>query len=142
MKFRCSCKRIANITLTDLQSGRRCKKCGMEKISGKNHYRYNPNLTDEDREDRRLNPENIKWRKKVFKRDDFICYISGKRGGDLVAHHLESYDNNKELRLVVSNGICIGKGYHILFHKLYGYGNNTRAQFEEFLGKYQKTLIF
>ena len=33
------------------------------------------------------------------------------------------------------------KDYHIEFNKMYGYGNTTRVQFEEFLEKYQKTLI-
>ena len=139
--YRCSCKNFAKISLNHFQKGVRCKKCGIEKNSGKNHYRYNHNLTDKDRQDRRLDKKSIEWRKKVYKRDDFICHICGKRGGDLVAHHLESHNSNKELRLVVSNGVTMSKELHLLFHKIYGKGNNTTAQFKEFQKNYQQNLL-
>ncbi len=141
LDYICVCKNPAKISFSHFKGGCRCKVCKIINSTGENNPCWNPNLTDEDREDRRLNPENIKWRKKIYKKYDFTCQIRHKRGGDLVAHHLESYDVNVELRFVVSNGICMGKEYHILFHKIYGYGNNTTAQFEEFLEKYQEILI-
>ncbi len=141
MEYICNCRRTAWITLSDFQSGRRCKKCAIERISGKNHYRYNFDLTEEEREIGRNYPEYDKWRKDVYERDNFTCCITGKRGGDLVVHHLDSYDNNKELRIILSNGITISEEYHKLFHKIYGMGNNTREQFEEFLKNNSHSLI-
>ena len=132
LEYICNCRRVATIRLSDFQQGRRCKKCGIEKNTGENHHNYNPNLTDEDREDRRLKPEYGEWRKKVYKRDNYICQITGEKGCNLVAHHLEGYDNNIELRTVVSNGVTMDEDCHKLFHKLYGYGNNTSAQFYAF----------
>ena len=141
MWFVCNCRRLAQISLSHFQSGQRCKECAIERNSGKNNYRYNHNLTDEDREDRRKNPEYKKWRNEVYKRDDYTCHIRGEKGWDLVAHHLESYGNNVDLRLVVSNGITMSKELHILFHKLYGYGNNTTSQFNEFT-EYQQMIEY
>ncbi len=140
LQYLCNCKRPAEIKLNHFQEGSRCMKCAIERKSGKNHYRYNPSLTDEDRENRRTKPEDIKWRKSVFERDNYICQISGEKGY-LIAHHLESYDINIELRTVVSNGIILGKELHTLFHKIYGYGKNTTAQFREFQKNYQQNLL-
>jgi len=118
--------------LNHFQKGVRCRKCAIERNSGKNHYKYNHNLTEEEREIGRKYPEYGEWRIEVYERDDYICIISGIRGGDLVAHHLESYDKNIELRLVLSNGVTMSKEKHDLFHNIYGKGNNTTAQFQEF----------
>jgi len=128
----CNCGRKTKISLIHFRDGKRCKYCGIRKISGKNHYRYNFNLTEKDREDKRKNHKNIEWREKVFEKDSFTCQICGKVGGQICAHHLEGYNFNKKLRFVVSNGITLDENCHKSFHKIYGYGNNTREQFLEF----------
>ncbi len=82
-----------------------------------------------------------KWKKEVYKRDNYTCVVSGKSiSGNLIAHHLESYGSNKELRTVLSNGVTMDKDCHIEFHKRYGFGNNTREQFEEFLKEYKEKI--
>lgn len=44
MKYICKCGNINMITLYKLQKGQNCKKCSIEKRSGENHFRYNPDL--------------------------------------------------------------------------------------------------
>ena len=53
--------------------------------------------------------------------------------GRLIAHHIYSYDNNKELRLDIDNGITVLEEIHLQFHSIYGYGNNNLEQWNEFL---------
>ena len=101
-------------------------------FKGSNNPNYNPNLTDQNREDRRKNQEYKDWRNNVFLRDDYTCIISGEKGKEIIAHHLYSYDKYNELRFDVSNGVTISIELHKEFHKKYGYGNNTLEQFEEF----------
>lgn len=96
----------------------------------------NPNLTDEDRQDKRNYPEYREWRTTVFKRDNYTCQVCGDNiGGNLVAHHIESYRANPKLRTTLSNGATTCENCHNNFHHQYGYGNNTRKQFEEFKEK-------
>ncbi len=134
MKYICSCGNIDEISFNDFQIGGRCHLCGIEKRSGKNHYKYNPNLTDEERLIGRNYPEYSIWRTDTYKRDDYTCQKCFIRGGDLNAHHVEDYAGNKKLRLDEKNGITLCKCCHVEFHKKYGYGNNTRQQLNEFLG--------
>jgi len=139
LEYLCDCGREAEITLRDFRTGRRCMKCAIEKRSGENYWNYNFDKTDEEREIERKYPEYNQWRKDVYKRDNYTCVVSGKSiSGNLVAHHLEGYTPNRELRTVVSNGVTMDVYYHKLFHKLYGNGNNTREQFEEFLKEYKE----
>ena len=49
LDYKCNCGRKSKISLSHFLYGKRCKKCGIEKRSGKNSSSYNPNLTDEDR---------------------------------------------------------------------------------------------
>jgi 5-methylcytosine-specific restriction endonuclease McrA len=76
-----------------------------------------------------------RWRKKVIKRDEYIC-VKCRNELDLeylTAHHIASIDNNPELELDIDNGICICLNCHEEFHDVFGYGNNNKKQFEEFI---------
>lgn len=72
------------------------------------------------------------FRKKVFKRDNFVCQICGKKK-NLVSHHINGYNWCKEGRLDTLNAITLCEECHNTFHDVYGKGNNTWEQFKEFL---------
>ena len=134
MRYRCACgNKECKISFNNFKKGHRCKKCAIERISGKNSSSYDPNLTDEEREKGRSCPGLGKWKKDVRKRDNHSCQYCGETEEKLCAHHIESYTPNKELRILVSNGILMCEKHHKEFHKEYGYGHNTREQLEEFL---------
>lgn len=77
----------------------------------------------------------ILWRKACLERDSYTCQKTKESGIDLDVHHIKSYSEFPELRLVVENGITLSKKAHRLFHKIYGIRNNTREQMEEFLAE-------
>ncbi len=146
-KLECICSKNHHcfITWSTWKRGCRCRKCWIESIKGEKNIHWNKNLTDEDRQDHRNTPEYREWAYNVKKRDNFTCAICGdNRGGNLVSHHLYSYSSYPELQLAENNGICLCEPCHKLFHHIFGYGNNTRAQFEEFkriLAAEKKNLI-
>ena len=114
--------------------GHGCDKCFRESISGENHYRWRHDLTEEDREGIRNSTENEYFRKDVYERDNYTCQIcEDSTGGNLNAHHLNSWNWAKEERLNLDNAITLCEECHKLFHSKYGYGNNTKEQFDEFL---------
>jgi 5-methylcytosine-specific restriction endonuclease McrA len=118
--------------------------------SGKNHYMYNENLSEEHRQDKRESTEYSEFHRLVLKRDNYTCQCCGYRNShkrDMIVHHLYSYDTYKDLRTDVTNGITLCKNCHKNFHAKYGSGNNTKEQFEEWLPfalknlEYNETLI-
>ena len=102
------------------------------KIKGENNPRYNPNLTQEERELGRNIDGYVEWRNEVFKRDNWTCQCCGKNG-DINAHHLNGYNWDKEHRVDIDNGVTLCEDCHREFHQLYGYGYNTKEQYEEFI---------
>lgn len=122
--------------------GQGCMNCVIEGRKGEGNPSYNPNLTSEEREERRTIFGYKVWILAVYERDKFTCQCCGDdRGGNLAAHHLYSWDTYKDLRLNVDNGITLcqdgSDSCHKLFHRYFGYGNNTRAQYDEFLINYK-----
>lgn len=108
-------------------------KNGMYGVTGSQHPQWNPNRTHDQRVKERKTTLDSRWRKTVLKRDNFICQCCGyDKGHILVAHHLNSYDTHEEDRYSVDNGITLCETCHKAFHRLYGYGNNTKEQYYDF----------
>jgi hypothetical protein len=123
-----------------LRASKRLAQLNNKKIGPLNPA-YNSNLTDEERwlrQERRdyQLPGYKDWRFKVMENNNFrclVCKTRSKKGERLVAHHLEGFKNNPDLRLEISNGVCLCQVCHINFHKTFGYKNSTSQQFEEYL---------
>jgi HNH endonuclease len=72
------------------------------------------------------------WRNMVFIRDSYKCQICGINNNNLKAHHLDGFSISPEKRFDVANGVTLCNDHHIQFHKEYGFGGNTKEQFDEF----------
>lgn len=112
-----------------------CKDCGRKLFQTKeNHWKWNPNKTDEERLKNRDIYENKVFTQKVMSRDNYTCQCCGQQHKDIQVHHLDSWDWCIERRFDETNGITLCDNCHKNFHHIYGYGNNTKHQFEEWIG--------
>lgn len=112
-----------------------CPNCISELNRGERHHAWNPILTKEERENGRKFDGYLDFIKSVLERDDYICQVCGKsHSGKMVVHHLNGYNWCIEGRIDPSNAICMCENCHENFHSVYGKGDNTKEQFEEWLG--------
>ena len=135
-EIQCRCKIDGHtwwVKPSDLLQGRGCRACFFRNNSGEGSYMYNPNLTDEDREERRKNKAYKDFVKRMLEKNNYTCQITGKKGGVLAVHHLNGYHWCKEGRLDENNVIVICEELHREFHNTYGYKWNTKEQWEEFM---------
>jgi 5-methylcytosine-specific restriction endonuclease McrA len=107
---------------------------GMHGVFGENHPQWNPERTHEQRVMERKTRFDKPWRMAVFARDGFTCQLCGdKTRGNLNAHHLDSYHENKDERYSVVNGVTLCNSCHTEYHRLYGWNDATRQKFEAFV---------
>jgi predicted Zn-ribbon and HTH transcriptional regulator len=119
-----------------VHKGRRCPPCHYESIRGEGHWNYNPNLTQEERETMRAFTGYDRWQQAIKARDKYTCQCCGdKRGGNLVSHHLNGWNIDKENRLNLDNGVTLCESCHKDFHSKYGYGGNTKQQYDQWMGE-------
>lgn len=130
------CNTIFEKTPNSFMQGHRCNNTKCCYASGENHYRWNPNLTYEDRiKERKSEDGYVTFIKSVLKRDKYHCQCC-HANGNLVVHHKDGYNWCVDKRVDLSNGITLCKDCHSKFHKTYGFGNNTKEQFEKFMSNY------
>ena len=111
-----------------------CHKCASKIFkSDKNNKKIK--TTNNKKEINRNCSEYIEFVKKVLARDNYTCQCCGKKQGDMEVHHLDGYNWCIERRTDETNGITLCKTCHKNFHFNYGSGNNTKEQFEEWIGK-------
>ena len=101
-------------------------------IRGEKHHKWNPNLTDKERHDKRDTVENYHFRNSVFERDNYICIICGDKG-ILNAHHINNYYSDITNRYNIDNGVTMCEKCHKSFHKKYGNKNNNKEQLNKFI---------
>jgi 5-methylcytosine-specific restriction endonuclease McrA len=126
---RCDCGR--DVYASSLRLSRPSAHCCNQ---GACNSRWNGALSREERFYHRGKPHYIAWREDVFRRDKFTCQACGDNtGGNLEAHHPDSWDEHKEKRFDVDNGVTLCEPCHKAFHDSWGYGGNTRKQFDEWI---------
>ena len=105
-----------------------------ENLIGENNPNYSTELTQEERENGRKIDGYATWRKKVYEKDNYTCQCCGdNKGHNLNSHHLDGYNWCKEKRTDINNGVTLCEDCHKEFHNIYGKGNNTKEQFDEFM---------
>lgn len=112
-----------------------CQHCATQIfLSGENNYQWKKDKTDEERINNRDYPEYDKFIQKVLLRDNYTCQCCKTTNCKLNVHHLDGYDWCSENRINEQNGITLCVKCHKNFHSIYGYGGNTKKQFEEWIG--------
>ncbi|MBQ4523352.1 MAG: HNH endonuclease [Lachnospiraceae bacterium] len=113
---------------------------------------YTKNINEEDnkRRFRLYKSSNNYWNrpitenynlfiKKVLKRDNYLCQCCSC-SSNLEVHHLDGYNWCVEKRTDETNGITLCHECHANFHSRYGRGDNTKEQFEEWIGRAMNDL--
>lgn len=70
--------------------------------------------------------------KGVLNRDDYTCQCC-KRSEILEVHHLDAFNWCVDKRTDINNGITLCAICHRNFHSVYGYGKNTKDQYEHWI---------
>jgi len=118
---RCDCGN-EHVVSSESLSGGSTKSCGcINRQRGKEHWNWNKDKTDEEREIGRNYPEYTDWRTAVHERDSYTCQKCGGKHGELNAHHIDGYAANPELRTTLSNGITLHADEHNDLHHQYGH---------------------
>ncbi|MFS0855147.1 HNH endonuclease [Paenibacillus taichungensis] len=142
LDYICSCGNRSLIQLSNFLNGVRCMNCYRENNKKENHPAWNPLLTDEERIAKRKFSEYKYWRSTVFKRDKYTCQACGDdKGGNLNAHHLNGWHWAIDERVAVHNGVTLCNVCHDDFHYFYGYGDNTKEQFIEWINKIHSKTV-
>lgn len=153
---KCDCGNEILVVGTHLKSGHTVS-CGcylQEILSGSNSHFWKGGVTPVVSQIR--NSSRYKrWRKSVFKRDNYTCQVSGESGqGNVVAHHIkpfykileenniETFDQAERCEELwdVSNGVTLSKKWHsrwsdndLAFHRMYGTRDFTKQDFYDWL---------
>ena len=112
-----------------------CADCSRTVLnSGENSACWKDSITMEERENGRDYLEYTNFIKRILARDDYTCQCCGQKHTKMEVHHLDGYDWCKEKRTDDENGVTLCPMCHKSFHSMYGYGGNTKEQFEEWIG--------
>jgi len=65
------------------------------------------------------------WRERIYKYDDYTCWICENKGDKLNAHHLKDWIRYPKLRYKVSNGLSLCLECHKIYTE---YGNNLKKE--------------
>ena len=136
---KCECGNNITVSTSNLKRGI-VKSCGClfnewkhNKPKGSASPFYNNTII---RNKRKFDLESKYWAVQVKKRDNYTCQkCNNKPSNYLVSHHLYSYIKYKSLRYDINNGITLCQNCHQVFHEKFGFFNNTKKQYEEWINE-------
>lgn len=140
-----------------------CKTYFHEATSGENSWLWKGGITELNTH---LRQTILPWVWDSYKQGDNICILTGSKDievhhktsfnlivretldylklpikpniGDYTQQEITDIDNKcLQLHIDYGLGVCLDKTLHTLFHSLYGRGDNTPEQFEEFIQRYK-----
>jgi len=136
---RCKCGVERSVRAGDLLNNT-SKSCGCwnleaasKKWSKEKNPSWNPDLSNEERLQKRNINEFRNWRKAIYHRDNYTCQKCFQQGGSLNAHHLDGWHWCVDRRFDIDNGVTLCRLCHLKFHKRFGRKNNTKEQFNRFI---------
>lgn len=129
----CVCGRHTKRTYHSIQRGSLCWDCAIDGRTGEKNPRWKPELTDEDRANRRY-AGSFRWRRLVIQKDSGRCLKCGDSDEILNAHHVIPHSVSRELRTEISNGATLCVVCHRDFHRKYKLEDVDEDALEEFLG--------
>ena len=148
LKIECQCDNCGKITqnsykdyITHNHNGLTyCNLCKSKIfMSGEKNYRWRSDISIEERRTnekdwgRYYDLEHHDFIRGVLNRDNYKCVVCGSKE-KLCVHHLDGWNWCTEKRRDINNGVTLCYKCHRNFHGIYGNGNNTKEQFEEWYG--------
>ena len=95
--------------------------CASQWFSGERHPRYNPNISDEERQKGRwYNEGYANFIQNVLRRDEYTCQCCGKHEKDMEVHHLFSYSFYPEYATDENYAVTLCQQCHYGFHRFMG----------------------
>jgi len=90
------------------------KKASATTVRGTRHHNWKGGVTSEHSIARK-SLQYVTWRDAVYRRDGWRCTVCGDRH-DLVAHHIKSFSEHRELRFDIANAQTLCRGCHAKHH--------------------------
>lgn len=95
----------------------------------KNYFYINGNGSSQEW----ISPKAKRFKRMIFKNFGRVCCVCKKEKREMNIHHIYSRNKFPEKTYDIENVVVICKECHMEFHSMYGFGNNTKNQFYEFI---------